>query len=244
MYRNAIVTGARSGIGKALVTELAKQGINVWAIVHRDDDDYKSFTESLQHKYDVWIRIVYVDLSKEDEIKSAVKGIIQEKKSIDILINAAGAISSNRLIQMTSIADMRYVIDVNFFAPIILSQLISRVMCRQRDGVIINITSASVWNVDLAQLEYIASKAALDAATRKMAKEWGRYNVRVNAIAPGLTNTKMLDHMEESLKSMIVNSTSLKRLGKIDDVVNLCMFLIDEKSKYITGQTYRIDGGM
>lgn len=244
MYRNAIVTGSRSGIGKALVTELAKQGINVWAIVHRDDDDYKSFTESLQHKYDVWIRIVYVDLSKEDEIKSAVKGIIQEKKSIDILINAAGAVSSNRLIQMTSIADMRYVIDVNFFAPIILSQLISRVMCRQRDGVIINITSASVWNVDLAQLEYIASKAALDAATRKMAKEWGQYNVRVNAIAPGLTNTKMLDHMEESLKSMIVNSTSLKRLGKIDDVVNLCMFLIDEKSKYITGQTYRIDGGM
>ena len=244
MYRNAIVTGSRSGIGKALVTELAKQGINVWAIVHRDDDDYKSFTESLQHKYDVWIRFVYVDLSKEDEIKSAVKGIIQEKKSIDILINAAGAVSSNRLIQMTSIADMRYVIDVNFFAPIILSQLISRVMCRQRDGVIINITSASVWNVDLAQLEYIASKAALDAATRKMAKEWGQYNVRVNAIAPGLTNTKMLDHMEESLKSMIVNSTSLKRLGTIDDVVNLCMFLIDEKSKYITGQTYRIDGGM
>lgn len=244
MSRNAIVTGARSGIGKALVTELAKQGINVWAIVHRDDDDYKSFTESLQHKYDVWIRIVYVDLSKEDEIKSAVKGIIQEKKSIDILINAAGAVSSNRLIQMTSIADMRYVIDVNFFAPVILSQLISRVMCRQRDGVIINITSASVWNVDLAQLEYIASKAALDAATRKMAKEWGRYNVRVNAIAPGLTNTKMLDHMEESLKSMIVNSTSLKRLGEIDDVVNLCMFLIDEKSKYITGQTYRIDGGI
>lgn len=244
MYRNAIVTGARSGIGKALVTELAKQGINVWAIVHRDDDDYKSFTESLQHKYDVWIRIIYVDLSKEDEIKSAVKGIIQEKKSIDILINAAGAVSSNRLIQMTSITDMRYVIEVNFFAPIILSQLISRVMCRQRDGVIINITSASVWNVDLAQLEYIASKAALDAATRKMAKEWGQYNVRVNAIAPGLTNTKMLDHMEESLKSMIVNSTSLKRLGEIDDVVNLCMFLIDEKSKYITGQTYRIDGGM
>jgi 3-oxoacyl-[acyl-carrier protein] reductase len=117
-------------------------------------------------------------------------------------------------------------------------------MCRQKDGVIINITSASVWNVDLAQLEYIASKAALDAATRKMAKEWGQYNVRVNAIAPGLTNTKMVDHMEESLKSMIVNSTSLKRLGEIDDVVNLCMFLIDEKSKYITGQTYRIDGGM
>lgn len=244
MTRNAIVTGARSGIGKALVAELAKQRINVWAIVHRDDDDYKSFTESLQHKYNVWIRIVYVDLSKEDEIKSAVKGIIQEKKSIDILINAAGAVSSNRLIQMTSITDMRYIIDVNFFAPIILSQLISRVMCRQKDGVIINITSASVWNVDLAQLEYIASKAALDAATRKMAKEWGQYNVRVNAIAPGLTNTKMLDHMEESLKSMIVNSTSLKRLGEIDDVVNLCMFLIDEKSKYITGQTYRIDGGM
>ena len=244
MSKNAIVTGARSGIGKALVAALAKEGINVWAIVHRDDDDYKSFTESLQHKYNVWIHMVYVDLSKEDEIKSAVKGIIQEKKSIDILINAAGAVSSNRLIQMTSITDMRYVIDVNFFAPIILSQLISRVMCRQREGVIINITSASVWNVDLAQLEYIASKAALDAATRKMAKEWGQYNVRVNAIAPGLTNTKMLDHMEESLKSMIVNSTSLKRLGEIDDVVNLCMFLIDEKSKYITGQTYRIDGGM
>lgn len=243
-HRNAIITGARTGIGKALLEKFAEKGINSWAIIHRQDDEFIKYTQELQGQYNVWISIIIADLSKEEDIRLALQSIIKTKERIDILINAAGVVSVNRLIQMTSLQDMHHVMNVNFFAPIMISQLVSRVMCKQKEGVILNISSASVWDVDLAQLEYIASKAALSAATKKMAREWGEYNIRVNAIAPGLTETKMLDNMDSTLKSNIINKTSLKKLAQVDDIVNLCMFLVDNKSKYITGQIYKIDGGM
>lgn len=242
--KNAIITGARTGIGFATLESFAKKQANVWAIVHTEDNDFISKISNLAADNNIWIKPIYVDLSCEKSISDGIKSIAKEKLPIDILVNAAGIVSHNRLIQMTPLQDMHHVMDVNFFATIQMAQLVSRIMCRQKSGSIINIASVAAWDVNLAQLEYVASKAAVVAATKKMAKEWGEYNVRVNAVAPGVTTTKMLDSMDEVMLQNLIQNSSLKRVGAPSDIAEVCAFLASDISRYITGQTIRVDGGM
>ena len=242
--KNAIVTGARSGIGRAIVELFAREGANIWAIVHREDQEWLSAMERLAAERNVWIKPVYIDLSDEEQIKQGMQAIIKEKKPIDILVNAAGVLSPKRLFTMTSMADVRKLMDVNFFAVLQMSQLLSRVMMRQKSGCIVNISSMSAWGDDTAQLEYAVSKAAINCATKKMAKELGAYGVRVNAVAPGLIETKMLAEANEEDVANLVSGTSLKHLGKPQDVADLIAYLVSDESSYVTGQVIRIDGGI
>ena len=166
--KNAIVTGARTGIGRAIVETFVQEGANVWAIVHREDSAWLRDMDALAAEHKVWIKPVNIDLSDEEQIKQGMQTIIKEKLPIDILVNAAGIVSENRLIQMTNIQTMRDVMQVNFFAAVQVAQLASRVMCRQKSGSIINIASIAGLDGDYAQLEYASSKAALICATKKM----------------------------------------------------------------------------
>ena len=241
--KNAIVTGARTGIGRAIVETLAREGANVWAIVHREDSAWLSDMEALAAEHKVWIKPVYIDLSDEEQIKQGMQTIIKEKLPIDILVNAAGIVSENRLIQMTNIQTMRDVMQVNFFAAVQVAQLASRVMCRQKSGSIINIASIAGLDGDYAQLEYASSKAALICATKKMAYEWGNFNIRVNAIAPGPTETKMMGGMDETITADMVRHNTLGRQGKPEEVAQLALYLASDESSYVTAQTIRIDGG-
>lgn len=242
--KNAIVTGARTGIGKAIVYKFAQSGANVWAVVHREDTDWLDEMWMLAMVHNVWIRPIYIDLNDEAAIAKGIKQIIQEKQSIDILVNAAGVVSHNRLIQMTSLAEMHRVMQVNFFAAVQICQLVSRVMCRLNKGSIINVASVAAEMVELGQLEYVASKSALIAATKKMAMEWGQMGVRVNAVSPGVTNTKMIEGMDEGLRQSVTERTNLKRLGEVGDIAAMVAFLASEQAKYITGQNYKVDGGL
>lgn len=242
--KNAIVTGARTGIGRAIVELFAREGANIWAIVHREDQEWLSAIEQLAAEQNVWIKPVYIDLSDEEQIKQGMQSIIKEKQPIDILVNAAGVLSPKRLFTMTSMVDVRKLMDVNFFAVLQMSQLISRVMMRQKSGSIVNISSMSAWGDDTAQLEYAVSKAAINCATRKMAKELGSCGVRVNAVAPGLIETKMLAEANEDDVANLINGTSLKRIGKPQDVADLIAYLVSDEASYVTGQVIRIDGGI
>lgn len=241
--KNAIVTGARSGIGRAIVELFAREGANIWAIVHREDKEWLSAMEKLATELHVWIKPVYIDLSDEEQIKQGMQIIIKEKLPIDILVNAAGIVSENRLIQMTTMQTMHDVMNVNFFAAVQVAQLASRVMCRQKSGSIINIASIAGLDGDYAQLEYAASKAALICATKKMAFEWGNFGIRVNAIAPGMTETKMIGGMDDKVTEDIVRHNTLGRKGSPQEVAQLVLYLASEESTYITAQTIRIDGG-
>lgn len=241
--KNAIVTGARTGIGRAVVELFAKEGANVWAIVHREDEAWLKDMSALSAECDVWIKPVYIDLRDEEQIKQGVQAIIKEKQPIDILVNAAGVLSENRLIQMTPISAMRDIMQVNFFAPVQICQLVSRMMCRYKRGSIVNIASIAGIDGDLEQLEYIGSKAALIGATKKMAYEWGQYNIRVNAIAPGLTDTKMVGYMEDEMSEDMICHLSIKRKAQPKEIALLALYLASEESSYITAQTIRIDGG-
>ena len=241
--KNAIITGARTGICRAVVEAYAEEGCNVWAVVHRDDPEFIADMESLAQRCGVWIKIVNINLEDEDDIKRGVREITSDKLPIDILVNGAGITSPSRLIAMTSMKEMHRVMQVNFFAAVQLAQLVSKVMLRQRNGSIINIASIAGIDGDLSQLEYGASKAALICATKKMAYEWGDFGIRVNAIAPGIIDTKMLGEMEPKVVEELIRKTSLHRAGEPQEVAQLCVFLGSNKSSYISAQTIRIDGG-
>ena len=241
--KNAIVTGARTGIGLATVEKFASEGANVWAVVHREDPAFLDTINRLSVDNNVWIKPVYVDLLNPDEITDGIKSIIQEKQSIDILVNAAGIVSPNRLFTMTSMSDIKKVMDVNFFSVLHIIQLVTRVMQRQKSGSIINIASISAWGEDTSQIEYAASKAAIVIATKKLARELGIYGIRVNAVAPGLTETKMLSDMSEEAISDIKKGMAFHRLGKPEEIANVINFLATDDASYITGETIKVDGG-
>lgn len=242
--KNAIVTGARTGIGRAIVETFAREGANVWAIVHWEDSAWLRDMEALAKEHKVWIKPVYIDMSDEEQIKQGMQSIIKEKLPIDILVNAAGVLSPKRLFTMTSIEDMRRLMNVNFYAAMQLSQLAARVMMRQKSGNIIHISSISAWGDDSAQLEYAVSKTAINCATKKMAAELGAYGIRVNAVAPGLINTKMLMDEDAEAVEQLKDNTYLKRIGQPEDVASMVTYLASDDAAYVTGQVIRVDGGM
>ena len=241
--KNAIVTGARSGIGFATVQLFAQNGCNCWAVVHRDDEAFLSAIAQWEQEYNVWIKPVHIDLGDSDSIKAGMKQIMQEKQPIDILVNAAGIVSPNRLFSMTKMEDIRMVMDVNFFSVIELTQFVCRSMMRQRKGNIINIGSIAAWGEDTSQMEYAASKAALTIATKKLARELGAIGIRVNAVAPGLTQTKMLEELEEEQLQTITKGIGLHRLGTPEEIAQVCLWLASDSSSFVTGETIKADGG-
>lgn len=242
--KTAIITGARTGIGLAILDKFASMGINIWAVVHRCDDSFLQHTEELMQRNKVWVKSVSIDLADSGAIAEGIKSIFRDKIPVDILVNAAGIVGENRLFHMTKMEEMRRVFDVNFFAAVQIMQLVTRQMVRQQKGSVINIASIAGLDGDPAQMEYSASKAALICATKKLAFELGSSGIRVNAIAPGTTETKMIDVMSDEIKREMISKVALGRMGKPADVANLCYFLATDESSYITGQTIRIDGGL
>lgn len=241
--KNAIITGARSGIGLATLQLFAQNGCNCWAVIHRDDNEFLNKIKQLEEAYGAWIKPIYMELDNSESIKEGVKEIVKEKHSIDILVNAAGIVSPNRLFSMTKMEDIRNVMEVNFFSAIELTQLVCRTMMRQRKGSIVNIASIAAWGEDTSQMEYAASKAALVIATKKLARELGSAGIRVNAVAPGLTQTKMLDVLEADAEKQIKKGLGLHRFGTPEEIAEVCLFLASDKSSYVTGETIKVDGG-
>lgn len=241
--KNAIITGARSGIGLATLQLFVKNGCNSWAVVHREDPEFLNKIQTLEKENHIWIKPVYMELDNSDSIKQGMKDILAEKLPVDILVNAAGIVSPNRLFTMTKMEDIRRVMYVNFFSAIELTQLVCRPMMRQRKGSIINIASIAAWGEDTSQMEYAASKAAMVIATKKLARELGSAGIRVNAVAPGLTQTKMLDVLEDEAEVQIKKVLGLHRFGTPEEIAEVCLFLASEKSSYVTGETIKVDGG-
>lgn len=241
--KNAIITGARTGIGFATLELFASEGANIWAVIHREDECFIGKVQALAETYKVWIKPICIDLADERSISAGLRTIISEKQPIDILVNAAGVVSPNCLIQMTSLKVMRSVFDVNFFAPIQIMQLVSRVMIRQKQGSIVNVSSIAGIDGDMAQLEYAASKSALITATARIAYELGDYGIRVNAVAPGMTNTKMLGEMEDGVTLSYMKRKTMRRLAEPSEIANVCLFLASDMGSYVNAQTIKVDGG-
>jgi 3-oxoacyl-[acyl-carrier protein] reductase len=242
--RKAIVTGSNRGIGKAIVKILAKNGADVWACTRNFDDHYSHYLDSLAEEMGVNILPVYFDLADVEQVKEGVKKIIAAKQPVDILINNAGIIFT-ALFQMTTMEKMKEDFEINLFSQLFLTQQISRIMSRQKSGSIINVSSSAAIEGNEGRLAYASAKAAMIASTKVMAKELAKFNIRVNAIAPGLTETDMMRNSttEHSLEKTL-ERTCMKRVGRPEEIANVVLFLSSDLSSYMTSQVLRVDGGM
>jgi 3-oxoacyl-[acyl-carrier protein] reductase len=241
--KTAIVTGSNRGIGKAIVELFAEHGAHVWACARRPSEQYEVALGQLAARCGVTITPVYFDLADQTQIKAGMNTILAARRPVDILVNNAGVVADSKLFQMTTIQTMEDVFRINFFAPVLLTQYVSRQMTKQKSGSIINIASVAGLDGEPAQVEYVASKAALIGATKKLASELGAAGIRVNAVAPGLTETDMARHMSPDRMRATLARTIMQRLGQPSEIAAVVLFLASSLSSFMTGQVIRIDGG-
>jgi 3-oxoacyl-[acyl-carrier protein] reductase len=241
--KTAVITGANRGIGRAVLETFATNGCRIFACVRTLSQETLADFEEAQTRHGVVITAIALDLANEESVKTAGRTINAQTETLNIIVNNAG-IASGGLFQMTSVAELRKVFEVNVFAQMLLTQSLVRKMTRQKSGSIINIASTAALIADPGTLAYGSSKAAQVRATESMAAELGDFNIRVNAIAPGVTRTDMFYQMAETARDSLINRSALKRPAEPQDIANAALFLASDLSTFITGQTIRVDGGI
>lgn len=243
--KTAIITGARGNIGFATVEAFAANGASmIWACARENDCNYEKKLFSLSDKYGTRILPAYFDITDEFQIKSFAQQVRKEKVGVDALVNIAGTIADSRSFHMTPGKQIQSVFDVNFFGVTYLIQYISRLMVRKCGGNIVNVSSVAALDGTPGEYEYVSSKAALIGATKKLAVEFSKYNIRCNVVAPGIIHSGMEKCISEELKSETLKKTILKRMGTASEVANVIAFLASDLSSYINAQVIRVDGGM
>ena len=238
----AIVTGGSRGIGKAISLELAKSGRRV-AIVYRSNRDKALETlreiESLGGEGDIF----QADVTRWNDIEEVVKGVLTKWGRIDILINNAGITRDTLLFKMTE-EDWDEVLDTDLKGAFICTRLVARQMIKNKEGRIVNIASVIGEIGNIGQSNYSAAKAGLIGFTKACARELSRWNITVNAVAPGYIETEMTTGLDEGIKQEYLNKIPLGRFGKAEEVAKLVLFLVSKDASYITGQVINIDGGL
>ena len=241
--KTIVVTGTARGMGKQMITTFAQNGANVIAHARTETEEHKLYCETLAKENDVQIIPIYFDLRNPDAIKSAIKSIRETKLTIDGFVNNAG-VTYNALFQMTNMDELRNQMEVNFFAPFLFTQYISKLMVRNKKGSIVNISSSAALDGNSGKSAYGASKAALLTMTLCISEELASSGIRANVICPGVTETDMLSTMPDSIMDSQREATFLNKVGTTCDIANTALFLLSDYSSYITGQVIRVDGGV
>ena len=240
----AVITGCNRGIGKAILEKFSENGANIFACVRKIDDDFLSLIKKIQKENNNEIFPIELDLSNKENVKEAGKKILSYEKDIDILINNAGSISTS-LFQMTSVDKYKELFEINFYSQILFTQTILKSMMKTKRGNIVFISSSSGIDGNEGRSAYSSSKAAIIAQSKVLSRELGRYNIKVNTVAPGLTNTDMMKkNTPDKIINEVVSQISLNRVGEPNEIANVVLFLSSSLSDYITGQVIRVDGGM
>lgn len=239
--KSALVTGGSRGIGAAIATELAREGADV----------VTTFRESVDKAQEIRRRIealgrrclpLRVDVSSFPGAQETVKKVMDCFGRLDALVNNAGINRDGVVWKMTE-EQWDAVININLKGCFNYIRAVTPIFRRQRSGKIVNITSINGLRGKFGQSNYSASKAGIIGLTKAVAKEMGRYNVNVNAVAPGMIATEMYEGVPEEVKQRALREIVLGRAGKTEEVARVVVFLCSNAGRHITGEVIKVDGG-
>ena len=228
--KKVLVTGATGSIGKAIVEEFAKNGYFVY--IHYNSSKAKA--EALLQSIDSG-EIIGFDMNHKEEIAEALENI-----EVDVLVNNAGITRDSLFFFMEDEA-WEEVIDTNLNAPFYITKIIAKKMIRNKSGSIVNVASISGVCGNAGQANYAASKGGMIALTKTLAIELGRYNIRVNALAPGIIESELIENLPK--KDALKKSIPLQRFGRVEEV-GKCAYFIGHDATYVSGEVLNISGAM
>lgn len=238
----ALVTGASRGIGREIAKKFASQGANV-AFTYLSSIEKGQALEAELAAYGIKAKGYRSDAADFASAEQLVVDVVADFGTLDVLVNNAG-ITRDTLLMRMSEEQWDEVLRVNLKSVFNLTKAATKPMMRAKNGSIINMTSVVGLMGNAGQANYSASKAGIIGFTKSIAKELGSRNIRSNAIAPGFIESEMTGELNEKALEDWLKNIPLKRAGQGEDVANACVFLASDMSKYITGQTLQVDGGM
>src|SRR5699024_3390124 len=239
--KTAIVTGASRGIGREIALQLGREGAKV-AVNYSGSKEKAEEVVALIQEAGGEAFAIQADVSNAESVKNLVDETIKTFGSLDILVNNAGITKDNLLMRMKE-DEWDSVIDTNLKGVFLCTKAVTRQMMRQRAGKIVNVASIVGVSGNPGQANYVAAKAGVIGLTKTSAKELASRNIYVNAVAPGFITTEMTDELPEDVKSQMLATIPLAKLGEAAHVAKTVLFLLSEDADYITGQTIHVDGG-
>ncbi|TYR82689.1 3-oxoacyl-[acyl-carrier-protein] reductase [Priestia megaterium] len=238
----AVVTGASRGIGRAVALELGRLGAKV--VVNYAGSEAKALEVVDEIKgYGTDAIAIQANVADADSVQAMIKETISSFGSLDILVNNAGITRDNLLMRMKE-DEWDDVISINLKGVFLCTKAVTRQMMKQRQGRIINISSIVGVSGNAGQANYVAAKSGVIGLTKTTAKELASRNITVNAVAPGFIATDMTDKLTDDVKAEMLKQIPLAEFGAPEDIANVVAFLASDASRYITGQTIHVDGGM
>lgn len=242
-----LITGGAAGIGKATAERFAEEGARV-VICDVAEQAGQETVKLLGPD----ARFYKVNVANRQEVQAWVDDVWGKYGRIDVLINNAGILRDAQLVKVKdgtlvgqmSEADFDWVIAVNLKGVFNCTQAVAPYMIRQGGGVILNASSIVGLDGNFGQTNYVATKAGVIGMTKVWARELGRYNIRVNAVAPGFTATDIIKSMPEKIIEGMKARTPLGRMGQPRDIANAYLFLASDEASFITGEVLRVDGGL
>jgi len=233
--KTAIVTGGARGIGMAISVALLKKGYYVFIA------DLEHIINTAEKLNDNNCTYLNCDITRANDVKMLFDTVLNSHKKVDLLVNNAGIIKDNMIWNMPE-EDFDKVININLKGTWLMCKQAAMIMKSQNHGRIVNIASRA-WLGNRGQSNYSASKAGVIAMTRVLALELGKYNICVNAVAPGLIDTPLTQNLKPDVIESLIQAQPTKTIGKPEDVANAVAFLGSNEVNFITGQVLYVDGG-
>ena len=238
--KTVLVTGSSRGIGAAIARHLDSLGMKVAVTYSHSREKAEELMKQLTGEGHL---ILPLDLNNEDSIEKAFEEVTKKFGGLSGLVNNGGITSDQLLLRMKS-SDFDRVIQTNLKGTFLCTKRAVKIMMKARAGSIVNITSVIGWMGGSGQANYAASKAGIEAFSKSVARELGSRGIRVNCVAPGFITTDMTEELTLERKKVILSSVPLKSIGQPIDVAHSVAFLLSDESKYITGQSIGVNGGL